>query len=420
MAATNENTNIPTDGTDNAEISIDAIEQMLHLMDDPVFAYDKTGTLIYANRAYDLLFTTDPEDTTVGKNIVDLEPDKRELNQKMVDVNLARRPGDPLLVIESPTHGADGKTRWYEWRNLQQFDDDGHVILVAGISRDITRQRLAELRTERMTARLEESNRDLLEFAQVASHDLREPLRKVAAFSERIERRLGDDLDDRVRDYMERMNSAVGRMQGLIDDLLTLSRVNTRVTAMKLTPLDDIVHATLSDLEIAITESHAVIDVGELPTLPVDASQLGQLFQNLLANAIKFRRPGVAPHVEISARFMPSTFDLSSGGDADAYEITVRDNGIGFEQQYAAKIFAPFQRLHGRTEYEGSGVGLSVCRSVVERHQGRIWADGGKGDGAAFTFRLPVVHLDDVEPHGDKHDLIGLSNEHSIIDTLAA
>ena len=420
MAATNETTSTHIDNTRNRDISIDAIEQMLHLMDDPVFAYDETGTLTYVNRAYDDLLANGANESTVGRNIVDLEPDKRELNQKMLDTNLARRPGDPLLVIESPSIGTDGRTRWYEWRNLQQFDDDGNVILVVGISRDITRQRLAEVRTERVTARLEESNRDLLEFAQVASHDLREPLRKVSAFSERIERRLGDDLDDRVRDYMERMNSAVGRMQGLIDDLLTFSRINTRVAAMEMTALDDIVTATLSDLEIAILEAEAVIDVSELPALPVDASQIGQLFQNLIANAIKFRRPGVAPRVEIDARFVPSTFDLLSGGDADAYEITVRDNGIGFEQEYAAKIFAPFQRLHGRTEYEGSGVGLSVCRRIVERHQGRIWADGGEGGGATFTFRLPVVHLDEVHAKEDKPELAGLSVEHSIIDALAA
>lgn len=420
MAATNKTTRTQVNSTRNSDISIAAIQQMLHLMDDPVFAYDETGTLTYVNRAYDVLLATDVNESMVGKNIIDLEPYKRELNQKMLDTNLARRPGDPLLVIESPSIGTDGRTRWYEWRNLQQFDEDGNVILVVGISRDITRQRLAELRTERVTARLEESNRDLLEFAQVASHDLREPLRKVAAFSERIERRLGDNLDDRVRDYMERMASAVGRMQGLIDDLLTFSRVNTRVAAIETTALDDIVEATLSDLEIAIDESDAVIDVGQLPSLPVDASQIGQLFQNLIANAIKFRRPGVAPHIEIAARFVPSTFDLLSGGDADAYEITVEDNGIGFEQEYAAKIFAPFQRLHGRTEYEGSGVGLSVCRRIVERHQGRIWADGGEGDGATFAFRLPVVHLDEVLVHDDKPELVGLSVEHSIIDTLAA
>lgn len=419
MAETQKN-EPPAEGIDNRDISIEAVEQMLHLMDDPVFAYDQTGTLVYVNRAYDLLFSTDPRETTLGRKLVDLEPEKRELNQKMIDTNLARRPGDPLLVIESPSVGVDGKTRWYEWRNLQQFDEDGNVVLVAGISRDITRHRIAELRTERMTERLEESNRDLLEFAQVASHDLREPLRKVAAFSERIERRLGDDLDDRVQDYMERMNSAVGRMQGLIDDLLTFSRVNTKVADMEMTALDDIVQATLGDLEIAIAEAGAVVDVDDLPTVPVDASQIGQLFQNLIANAIKFRRSGSAPHITIEARFVPSVFGLASGGDADAYEITVRDNGIGFDQQYAAKIFAPFQRLHGRTEYEGSGVGLSVCRRIVERHQGQIWAEGGEGTGAAFTFRLPVSHVEDVNPKAEPPELAGLSNEHSIIDKFAA
>lgn len=419
MAAADKTTGAQQESTHNTEISIEAIEQMLHLMDDPVFAYDRNGTLTYANRAYDDLFTGEAEASAVGSNIIDVEPEKRELNQKMVDANLARRPGDPLLVIESPSVGSDGITRWYEWRNLQQFDDEGNVILVVGISRDTTRQRVAELRTAQITAQLEESNRDLLEFAQIASHDLREPLRKVAAFSERIERRLGDNLDDRVREYMERMNAAVRRMEGLIDDLLTLSRVNTRAAEMEETALDTIVEAALSDLEIAIDEADAIVEVGELPRLTVDASQLGQLFQNLLANAIKFRRAGVAPRIEISSRFIPAKFDLSSGADGEAYEITVRDNGIGFEQEYATKIFAPFQRLHGRSTYEGSGVGLSVCRRIVERHHGSIWAIGRDGGGATFTFRLPVSHVED-ETMEDKSELAGLTMEHSVIDTLAA
>ncbi len=419
MAAASETTGTSRKSTRNTDISIEAIEQMLHLMDDPLFAYDRTGRLTYANRAYDDLFAADSGSTTVGTNIVDLEPDKRELNQKMVDANLARQPGDPLLVIESPSLGVDGVTRWYEWRNLQQFDDEGNVALVVGISRDITRQRLAEVRTAQVTARLEESNRDLLDFAQVASHDLREPLRKVAAFSERIERRLGDSLDGRVRDYIARMNGAVRRMEGLIDDLLTLSRVNTQAAEMEMVSLDDIVKATLSDLEIALTEADAVVEVGPMPELTVDASQLNQLFQNLLANAIKFRRPGVAPRIEIDARFEPAASHPSSVAPTDAYEITVRDNGIGFDQEYATKIFAPFQRLHGRTAYEGSGVGLSVCRRIVERHHGRIWADGGDGAGASFTFHLPVSQVDDL-PAEHTNELAGLSMEHSVIDTLAA
>lgn len=403
-------------------VTIEAIEKLLHVMDDPVFAYDASGILTYTNKAFDaLLGQSFPGGTAVGQISYELEPDKRDINLKMYKTNLSRTPDDPMLIIESPSVGADGKTRWFEWRNLQQFDDEGNVVLVVGISRDITRQRISELRTQRMTERLEESNRDLLEFAQVASHDLREPLRKVAAFSERIERKLGDDLDDQVRDYMSRMNGAVGRMQGLIDDLLTLSRVNTRAGEIESTDLNEVVKATLSDLEIAINESQAVVDVSRLPTLPVDASQIGQLFQNLIANALKFRRPGVAPHVTISASLAPTSDSLEANGAIESYDISVTDNGIGFDQQYASKIFAPFQRLHGRAQYEGTGVGLSVCRRIAERHYGKIWAEGGEGTGAAFTFRLPRIHeIAEASTGRESEDLSGLSVEHSMIDTLAA
>ena len=394
---------------------------MLHLMDDPVFVYDRTGTLTYTNNAYDQLLVPDDPEGAVGKKIYDLEPDKRDLNKKMVEANLTRSPEDPLLIIESPSIGPDGTTHWYEWRNLQQFDEAGAVVLVVGISRDITRQRIAELETARVTARLEESNRDLLEFAQVASHDLREPLRKVAAFSERIEHRLGDDLDDRVRDYMERMNGAVGRMQGLIDDLLTFSRVNTRAGEMEPTDLNAVVEATLSDLEIAIDEADALVMVDELPTIEADASQIGQLFQNLIANALKFRLPDRAPRVTVTARPVDPASTPDGGLGSAAFDIAVSDNGIGFDQQYATKIFAPFQRLHGRSEYEGSGVGLSVCRRIVERHNGHIQAQGTEGSGASFTFRLPVSQEPYVEAAPSaRPELAGLGVEHSVIDTLAA
>lgn len=400
-------------------ITIEVIERILDVLDDPVFAYDTTGKLTYVNKAYDeLLGHSCPGGTAVGQIGYELEPEKRDLNLEMFRTNLSRTPTDPMLIIESPSVGADGRTRWFEWRNLQQFDDDGNVVLVVGISRDITQQRIAELQAQRMTERLEESNRDLLEFAQVASHDLREPLRKVAAFSERIERKLGDTLDPKVRDYMNRMNAAVGRMQDLIDDLLTLSRVNTCAGEIVSTDLGDVVSATLSDLEIAIRESEAVIDVGPLPTLPVDSSQIGQLFQNLIANALKFRQAETTPEISIRACL---TRAIDGSGETESYDITVADNGIGFEQEFASKIFAPFQRLHGRSHFAGSGVGLSVCRRIAERHHGKIWATAEPGAGASFTFRLPLVQeIAASTTVAETEDLSGLGVEHSVIDRLAA
>ncbi len=370
------------------------VKQLLHNQTSPIMAYARDGTLVYANKAYDELFADRFPDGCVGLKITELEPDKSDLVQEMIDINLAQKPGDPDIVVESPSVDADGESRWFEWRCMQAFDTDGNVTLVTAVSRDMTSQRLAEFRSVRAAERLEESNRDLLEFAQVASHDLQEPLRKVTAFSGRLAAHLDGDLDDKGEDYMRRMNSAVSRMQNLIDDLLTFARVTTRGTAMVPTPLRSVIDSVVSDLEIAIEESGATIDIGRMPTLPVDESQMGQLFQNLIGNALKFRRDGVAPQIMLHAKHVKSQSRVGDEPPNGWYDITVTDNGIGFEEQYARKIFAPFQRLHGRSEYEGTGVGLSVCRRIAERHQGSIAADSTVGEGTTFTIRLPTSHLD--------------------------
>lgn len=375
------------------------VKRILHEQTSPIMAYEPNGTLVYVNHAYDALFADRFPNGCLGQDVTMLEPEKSELIQEMIDANLRQRPGDPDIVVESPSTDATGANRWFEWRCMQSFDDEGNVRLVVAVSRDMTEQRLAEFRSERVAERLEESNRDLLEFAQVASHDLQEPLRKVTAFSERLASSLDGELDEKGQDYMRRMNGAVSRMQSLIDDLLTFARVTTRGTAMTPTSLRPIIENVLTDLEIAIEESGAVVEVGRMPTLPADPSQLGQLFQNLIGNAIKFKSDDVPPEIAIRARHIKKTSLGTDDPPNGWYDITIVDNGIGFDEKYAAKIFAPFQRLHGRSEFEGTGVGLSVCRRIVERHQGSIAASSTIGDGATFTIRLPTSHLD-ITPIG--------------------
>lgn len=388
---------------DAAALSL--VKQLLHQKTGPIMAYGPDGTLVYVNPAYDALFADRFPEGCLGKNVTLLEPDKTELLQEMIETNLAQQPGDPDIIIESPSVDAAGRNRWFSWRCMQAFDEDGNVKLVVALSTDLTEQRLAEFRSRRVAERLEESNRDLLEFAQVASHDLQEPLRKVTAFSSRLEATLAGDLDEKGEDYMRRMNGAVSRMQSLIDDLLTFARVTTRGTAMVPTPVRGIVEGVISDLEIAIEESGATVNIGRLPTLPVDSSQIGQLFQNLIGNAIKFRKEGVAPEIVIHTTHVKATSFAGDQPRKGWYEITVTDNGIGFEEQYAAKIFAPFQRLHGRSEYAGTGVGLSVCRRIVERHQGTISAKSVVGEGTTFTVCLPTSHLDLVPAGPDGLDV---------------
>ena len=187
----------------------------------------------------------------------------------------------------------------------------------------------------------------------------------------------------------------------------------------RVTSLDGIIASVVDDLEIAIAESGAVIDVDHMPQLPVDASQIGQLFQNLISNSIKFRQDGLAPYISIDAEHvLPETF----GGNEPPmgwYDITVSDNGIGFEEKFASKIFAPFQRLHGRSEYDGTGVGLSVCRRIVERHNGTIRAFGRPGIGTSFMIRLPTAHFNEM-PFGQIASSAMPLEPESTIDQQAA
>jgi PAS domain S-box-containing protein len=248
------------------------------------------------------------------------------------------------------------------------------------IFQDITARRQAEAELARQRAELERSNRELQDFASVASHDLQEPLRKVQAFGDRLNRKFADQLGPDGRDYLARMQQAAGRMQVLINDLLTFSRVTTRGEPFRPTDLQVVVRQVVEDLETRIEQSGASVELGELPILEADPLQMRQLFQNLIGNALKFRRPEVAPHVRVWSSQL-----------AHAFEIAVEDNGIGFDEKYLDRIFTIFQRLHGRGEYEGTGVGLAVCRRIVERHGGALTARSAPGEGATFLITLPAA-----------------------------
>ena len=229
-------------------------------------------------------------------------------------------------------------------------------------------------------ARLEASNRDLEHFAYVASHDLQEPLRKIQAFSDRVTRVYAERLDDTARDYLSRMTSAAARMQRLIDDLLSLSRVSTRRRPIQRLDLNALVQEVVGDLEFRIHATQGRVDVDRLPSIHGDPVQIRQIFQNLIGNALKFHRPGSPPVVRVSAQAQ----------DAYCTEIHVEDNGIGFESKDAEKVFLPFQRLHTRTQYEGTGIGLTICQKIAERHGGTIRAESTPGEGSRFIVILPV------------------------------
>ena len=272
----------------------------------------------------------------------------------------------------------------------------GEVI----VFKDITERKHAEAKLAQKAAELARSNDELEQFAFVASHDLQEPLRKIQAFGDRLKLRTEKlDLGD-ARDYLDRMQSAAARMQRLISDLLTFSRAIRSSQPFVPVDLGVTTREVLNDLEVRIEQSKARVEVGPLPTIEADPTQMRQLLQNLIGNALKFQRPGNPGVVRIRAltngEARPSRFN---GDEDDACELVVEDNGIGFDPKYSEKIFAVFQRLHGRTEYEGTGIGLAVCRRIVDRHRGEIIAQGRPGEGAAFTIQLPLRQAPETATH---------------------
>lgn len=250
---------------------------------------------------------------------------------------------------------------------------------------DISAQKRAEDAMQRYAAQLERSNRELQDFAYVASHDLQEPLRKIIAFGERLETSTAGRLDETEHDYVQRMQRAAERMRGMIDALLNLSRVTTQAQPFAPVDLNKVMQDVLSDLELRIETSHADVQIEPLPSIHADALQMRQLLLNLTSNAIKFSRPGVPPVVRISAQV-----------DAAAREVCleVADNGIGMDNQHFPRIFMPFQRLHGRGVYEGHGMGLAIVQKIVERHGGKINVTSAPGQGSTFTIHLPDRRLE--------------------------
>jgi two-component system sensor kinase FixL len=286
-------------------------------------------------------------------------------------------------------------------------------LLVSSAIRDITERKKSEEQMRAFAERLARSNRELEQFASVASHDLQEPLRKIQTFGDRLQAKGGDALDEQSRDYLQRMQNAAERMRTLINDLLAFSRLTTKVQPFVPVDLGPLVYQVVSDLEGRIQQTGGRLEVGELPTVLADPVQMRQLFQNLIANGLKFHRPGTAPVVRVTGKIV---FGEGSAFVADARhgsrcEITVADNGIGFQDTYRERIFEVFQRLHGRDQYEGSGMGLAICRKIVERHGGSISAHSTPAHGATFVITLPLTEPQEDTSHEQAtpthHDLDG-------------
>ena len=290
---------------------------------------------------------------------------------------------------------SSGEYRWLEVvvRPLEATVAGGRILSSA---RDISDRKEAEEELERANKVLKMRNQELQEFAHVASHDLQEPLRKIRSFAELLTSECGEAIDDDGTFYLDRIEDAAERMSGLISDLLTFSRIRTRKQAFESIDLNSVVQDVMSDLALRIAELDSQITCEMLPVIEADRTQMRQLFQNIISNALKFHRDGEPPSISIDCYM----FECALSGESmePCCEISIRDQGIGFQEKYLDRIFTPFQRLHGRSAFEGTGMGLAICRRIVERHNGHLTAESEPGRGSTFVVTLPLHQYPDHSP----------------------
>lgn len=339
---------------------------------------DRTGTIIHVNEKFCEISKYTREEL-LGKNhrILNSGYHPKEF---FIDMWKTIARGQ-VWEGEIRNRAKDGTFYWVHTTIVPFLDESGRPYQYVSIRFEISRRKIAEERLKIYAAKLERSNRELQDFASIAAHDLQEPLRKILTFGDRLKSKCENVLPEEGRDYLERMMNAAARMRTLIDDLLSYSRVHSGAHSFARVDLNEIVSGVLSDLEVRIEQTGAKIKVDPLPEVEADASQMRQAFQNVIGNALKFHKPGVPPEIKIAVR-----------KEEDKWVISIADNGIGFEERFRERIFSIFQRLHGRHEYEGTGVGLAIVRRIIERHGGSITATSQPGQGSTFIIQLPVNH----------------------------
>ncbi len=383
-----------------------------------VFTSKPDGSLDYYNvRWYNYTGMTFEQTKDWGWRLV-MHPD--DLPNTMKAWTGALKSGEPFAVEYRFKRASDGVYRWHLGQGSPIRNSQGAVERWFGTCTDIEDYKAAENKIRTMNDELEErvrdrtadldqslqqlaavnvklkdsssmlerSNRELQDFASVASHDLQEPLRKVQAFGDRLKTMCDGALNVEASDNLDRMLNATRRMQSLIQDLLKFARVTSQASPFLPVDLAQVTRDVLSDLEVRIAETNAQVEVGNLPTIEADAVQIRQLLQNLIGNALKFHQKGKRPEVRVSANQAGS--EHTKGG---ILQLVVADNGIGFDEKYLDRIFTMFQRLHSRAEYEGTGMGLAICRKIAQRHGGEISATSTLGQGTSFLVTLPVRHI---------------------------
>jgi PAS domain S-box-containing protein len=365
---------------------------------DAIWDWDVLTDEIWWNEGFKELFGYKDEEielstfTWTGR----IHPDDKE--RVVNGIHHAIENGGKNWSCEYRFRKADGSYAIVFDRGYALHNENGQPYRMLGSMQDVTERKKSteflEQKIDERTRELRQLNDQLRQFTYAASHDLQEPLRKISFFLNRLLSSIGPGLSDENKGIAERIESTASRMRSLIDDLLAYSNTTLGITSFKEVGLTGIVREVLEDMEATIIQKCAIIDLQELPHVKGDARQLRQMFQNLISNSLKYQKADASPQVQIASK-------LVMGGQIEAiipqeqqnvrfHQIRIRDNGIGFHADDAERIFRLFQRLHGKAEFPGTGVGLAIVQKVVENHQGFIWAEGRLGEGAMFNVLLPA------------------------------
>lgn len=332
---------------------------------------DHRGTITYANKKF-CAISKYSADELIGQNhrLINSGYHPPEFFKNM----WATISSGKVWEGEIRNRAKDGTFYWVYTTIVPFMNADGKPESYVSVRYDITDRVAAQ-------ERLKVSNRELQDFASIAAHDLQEPLRKIQSFADRVVNRGRETLPEDMQDFLSRMQKSAGRMQVLINDLLSYSRVTTKAQPFADVDLRTVINHVLTDLEIALEQSGGQVDCHDLPTLEADGTQMRQLFQNLIGNALKFRKENNPPRITIKG---------ARSTHPDYTQIDIIDNGIGFEEKYLDRIFTIFQRLHGRSEFEGTGIGLAIVRKIADRHGGSVTARSKPGEGSVFSVILPI------------------------------
>jgi PAS domain S-box-containing protein len=339
---------------------------------------DKNGMIIYVNQAFLNLWRYTTKEDAIGKSFTSIFANPADATSV-----LAALAAHGTWEGEFQAKKADGGSFVSRGFVTNMYDNVRKLIGFQSTNLDVTPMREVERQLNAVNANLLRSNQELEQFAYVASHDLQEPLRMVSSFTQLLAQRYGDKLDQDAKDFIGFAVDGANRMQQLIQDLLAYARITTR--GQPPVPIDshDALGFAIRDLQVTIQETGALVTNDELPWILADQSQIVEVFQNLIGNAIKFHKPDELPRVHLGAE--------PNAEDPGFWTFKVADNGIGIDQRHFNRIFMIFQRLHGKKDYPGTGIGLATCKRIVERHGGKIWMESEVGKGTTFFFTLPAV-----------------------------